>query len=313
MAASDAVVALALDQRSALQMARASCSAMGVAWASLSAELQQEQIAERQQAVDQARREVAKRICIEGTGKAAWDAMSPSEQQEALRLAEDEIEARRRAAAEAAEAPREEPLLPVGWGAHFDPRRQRVYYFHADTGQSTWTLPTPTVEDAYTVEVGCSACKIAAPRRAVVDRRRPVEIQPDQSVQCHGTVHCACGASSSVSLKVSVEQQQRAAQQGVAQQRPQPKPVDENERDLLEANSDTVELAADVFSEYRCRSLDFGLDHPSDNITESASMSGVALPPADYPLREALGEEIVERGLLSKLQLEGALYACQRH
>ena len=135
-------------------------------------------------------------------------------------------------------------MLPIGWSEHVDPRSQRVFYHHAATSVSTWTLPAPQVE---------------------------------------------------------------------AQQRPQQQPVDESERDLLEASSDTVELAADVFSEYRCRSLDFGRCHPSDNITESASMAGVALPPANYPLRQVLSDAIIEGGLLSSLQLEGVLYACQRH
>ena len=42
-------------------------------------------------------------------------------------------------------------------------------------------------------------------------------------------------------------------------------------------------------------------------------MSGVSLPTATYPLREALGDEIIAGQKLSSLQLEGALYACQRH
>lgn len=217
--------------------------------------------------------------------------------------------------------------LPVGWARHVDPASQRTFYHNAITKASSWSPPAPRVEDAYTVEAACPACKATALRRVLVDRRQQLDVQPDGSVKCSGPMTCTnlqphhgpCGTVTVVALTVSAAQQLQELQQRAAQQQPQrpaqrqAQPVDESERDLLEANSDTVELAADVFSEYRCRSLDFGQDHPSDNITESASMSGVSLPPATYPLREALGDEIVEGGLLSSLQLEGALYACQRH
>lgn len=205
-------------------------------------------------------------------------------------------------------------LLPIGWSAHFDPRTQRYFYYNSETEESTWTVPLPCIEDAYMVETACSGCGVTTQRRAAVDRRRPVEIKPDRSVQCLGAICCACGRKAVVSLQISVAQQlQQQRRGGQPRPQPQPQPVDESERDLLEASSDILGLAADVFSEYRCRSLDFGQEHPSDNITESASMSGVALPPATYPLRHALGDEIIGGGLLSNLQLEGSLYACQRH
>lgn len=37
------------------------------------------------------------------------------------------------------------------------------------------------------------------------------------------------------------------------------------------------------------------------------------LPQATYPLRDALPNSVVEEGKLSELQLEGVLYAAQRH
>ncbi len=67
-----------------------------------------------------------------------------------------------------------------------------------------------------------------------------------------------------------------------------------------------------VFSNYHCRSLDFGTPHPG-YVTESAILGGISLPPASYPLTEALPASIVNSGQLSSLQLEGVLYACQRH
>ena len=85
-------------------------------------------------------------------------------------------------------------------------------------------------------------------------------------------------------------------------------------KDETELIGDAVEteLATDVFSEYRCQSIRWGVQHPSDNIIESSSMSSCELPVATYPLRDSLGGE-VQAGLLSSLQLEGVLYACQKH
>ena len=55
-----------------------------------------------------------------------------------------------------------------------------------------------------------------------------------------------------------------------------------------------------------------GIEHPGD-IAEAASLASISLPPATYPLYDALGEDIVDGGGLSKLQLEGVTYACQKH
>jgi len=55
-----------------------------------------------------------------------------------------------------------------------------------------------------------------------------------------------------------------------------------------------------------------GKIHPGD-IAEAASLASIDLPPAKYPLFDALGDEFVENGKLSQLQLEGILYACQKH
>ena len=55
-----------------------------------------------------------------------------------------------------------------------------------------------------------------------------------------------------------------------------------------------------------------GKIHPGD-IAEAASLASIELPAAKYPLFDALGAEFVETGKLSKLQLEGVMYACQKH
>lgn len=47
--------------------------------------------------------------------------------------------------------------------------------------------------------------------------------------------------------------------------------------------------------------------------TQSSSCSAIRLPTNEYPLFDALGDELVASGKLSKLQLEGVRYACQKH
>lgn len=88
-----------------------------------------------------------------------------------------------------------------------------------------------------------------------------------------------------------------------------------------------------VFSKYRCTSIPttVGKPHPGD-IAEPASLryiirsvvhqhpvtttlpiSAVSLPPSTYPLLDALPPALVQQGALSRLQLEGVLYACTKH
>eukprot|EP00124_Ichthyophonus_hoferi_P002527 Ihof_evm6s175 gene=Ihof_evmTU6s175 len=67
-----------------------------------------------------------------------------------------------------------------------------------------------------------------------------------------------------------------------------------------------------VFSSYKCRSLQAGIQHPG-NIMEGASLAAMMLPTAAYPLFEILPKSIVEEGKLSNLQLESVMYVCQRH
>lgn len=70
---------------------------------------------------------------------------------------------------------------------------------------------------------------------------------------------------------------------------------------------------SEIYYDYECRSLDFGMPHPSE-IAEPRGLSAVDLPPPSYPLREALDKcNIIDSGKLSSLQLEGVQYACQRH
>ena len=116
----------------------------------------------------------------------------------------------------------------------------------------------------------------------------------------------------------------------------------EDERGVGGDESVSEALSKEVFAEYECRSLpcpckpssprqlhaqrscaeiqilfpnrtiDRGVPHPGD-IAEAASLSTIQLPRSDYPLFDSLPADIVDRGKLSKLQLEGVLYACTKH
>eukprot|EP00667_Euglena_gracilis_P001088 EG_transcript_1088 len=68
----------------------------------------------------------------------------------------------------------------------------------------------------------------------------------------------------------------------------------------------------EVFCSYVCQSLTFGQPHPG-NVVEATTLAACPLPAATYPLPAALPAGLIEAGTLSALQLEGALYACQRH
>ena len=59
----------------------------------------------------------------------------------------------------------------------------------------------------------------------------------------------------------------------------------------------------------RCRTVSRGIEHPGD-IFEAASLSAIELPKTEFPLFESLPPDVVDKGLLSKLQLEAVLYAC---
>eukprot|EP00892_Ulva_mutabilis_P003294 jgi/Ulvmu1/1336/UM011_0064.1 len=72
------------------------------------------------------------------------------------------------------------------------------------------------------------------------------------------------------------------------------------------------QVSTEIFASYECKSIDRGIVHPGD-IAEPASLSAISLPTNDYPIWESVGDEIVNTGKLSKLQLEGVRYACKKH
>ena len=72
------------------------------------------------------------------------------------------------------------------------------------------------------------------------------------------------------------------------------------------------QLAAEVFTTYQCHTVTVGVDHPGD-ISEASSLQAIRLPPSSYPLLDAIPSSLVTSGALSRLQLEGVLYACTAH
>ncbi|CAG9465812.1 unnamed protein product [Pedinophyceae sp. YPF-701] len=79
----------------------------------------------------------------------------------------------------------------------------------------------------------------------------------------------------------------------------------------VESHEDAGE--SEIFAPYRCRTAaSRGRPHPAD-VSEPAALAAVQLPRSRYDLFDALPAPVVERGLLSDLQLEGVLYACDRH
>jgi hypothetical protein len=79
-----------------------------------------------------------------------------------------------------------------------------------------------------------------------------------------------------------------------------------------EQDAGTETISGDVFHNYKPTTLAFGCEHPG-MIVEASSLASIDLPPATFPLQESLPPELIATGQLSSLQLEGVLYACQRH
>lgn len=106
----------------------------------------------------------------------------------------------------------------------------------------------------------------------------------------------------------------RPAKQRIPDQAPTqaPPPPNEDERGVGGDETFSESLSKDVFATYKCRSIQRGIEHPGD-IAEASGLSACLLPPADYPLWDSIRDDIVDRGLLSQLQLEGVMYASMKH
>ncbi|XP_066924417.1 uncharacterized protein [Clytia hemisphaerica] len=91
----------------------------------------------------------------------------------------------------------------------------------------------------------------------------------------------------------------------------------EEQQEVSKMASSAIEesQSEEVFSKYKCSSLPEDLDcirHPG-SIVEAGALAAQALPQSTYDLKASLPKEILKEGKLSDLQLEGILYACQRH
>ncbi|KAJ8270089.1 hypothetical protein GJAV_G00110210 [Gymnothorax javanicus] len=83
----------------------------------------------------------------------------------------------------------------------------------------------------------------------------------------------------------------------------------EEEEDADE--EETEELGhADTYAEYKPSKSTIGISHP-DIVVETNTLSSV--PPPDITYTLSVPETTVKRGLLSALQLEAIIYACQQH
>ncbi|XP_036409983.1 protein strawberry notch homolog 2-like isoform X2 [Megalops cyprinoides] len=89
----------------------------------------------------------------------------------------------------------------------------------------------------------------------------------------------------------------------------QPQPPPEEEEDADE--EETEELGhADTYAEYKPSKSTIGIAHP-DIVVETNTLSSV--PPPDITYTLSIPETAISGGLLSALQLEAIIYACQQH
>ncbi|XP_016146524.1 protein strawberry notch homolog 2-like isoform X1 [Sinocyclocheilus grahami] len=90
-------------------------------------------------------------------------------------------------------------------------------------------------------------------------------------------------------------------------QRPQTQPEEEEEVEVEE----TEELGhVDTYADYRPSKSKIGISHP-DRVVETNTLSSV--PPPDITYTLSIPETTINGGLLSALQLEAIIYACQQH
>uniref|UniRef100_A0A671SIW3 Protein strawberry notch homolog 2 n=1 Tax=Sinocyclocheilus anshuiensis TaxID=1608454 RepID=A0A671SIW3_9TELE len=90
-------------------------------------------------------------------------------------------------------------------------------------------------------------------------------------------------------------------------QRSQTQPEEEEEVEVEE----TEELGhVDTYADYRPSKSKIGISHP-DRVVETNTLSSV--PPPDITYTLSIPETTINRGLLSALQLEAIIYACQQH
>uniref|UniRef100_A0A4W6DA32 Protein strawberry notch homolog 2 n=1 Tax=Lates calcarifer TaxID=8187 RepID=A0A4W6DA32_LATCA len=94
---------------------------------------------------------------------------------------------------------------------------------------------------------------------------------------------------------------------GFQPQRNQPPPEEEEDAE----EEETEELGhVDTYAEYKPSKSTIGISHP-DIVVETNTLSSV--PPPDITYTLSIPESTINSGLLSALQLEAIIYACQQH
>uniref|UniRef100_A0A8C5G4Z3 Protein strawberry notch homolog 2 n=1 Tax=Gouania willdenowi TaxID=441366 RepID=A0A8C5G4Z3_GOUWI len=97
------------------------------------------------------------------------------------------------------------------------------------------------------------------------------------------------------------------AQSNLEPQITQPQPEEEEDAE----EEETEELGhVDTYAEYRPSKSTIGISHP-DIVVETNTLSSV--PPPDITYTLSIPESTINNGLLSALQLEAIIYACQQH
>ena len=86
--------------------------------------------------------------------------------------------------------------------------------------------------------------------------------------------------------------------------------VKQEEEEMDDFAEDEDHFQAETYADYMPLKLKIGLKHP-DPVVETASLSSVHPPNVWYRL--AIGEDVIDTGKLSALQLEAITYACQQH
>ncbi|XP_063748412.1 si:ch73-63e15.2 isoform X2 [Eleginops maclovinus] len=92
-------------------------------------------------------------------------------------------------------------------------------------------------------------------------------------------------------------------------QPPRTQPPPEEEEDAEEEETDELGHV-DTYAEYRPSKSTIGISHP-DIVVETSTLSSV--PPPDVTYTLSIPEPTISGGLLSALQLEAIVYACQQH
>jgi hypothetical protein len=118
------------------------------------------------------------------------------------------------------------------------------------------------------------------------------------------SVHMTAAQAAQMAMNEAAAQKHQAAA-AAAEKKRKAEEAENNEKNELSA-----EIDEEVFLAYKCQSLSIGEPHPG-RVSEPGLLASMSLPKAVYPHDALL--DAVEKKKLSQLQLEGVLFAAQRH